>query len=278
MKIGRKLTTSLNLLGSASFLLSACIASASAADLSNKPNVTETLVNERINRTWEFMLAPYFIAANISGTSQVGRLPSTDIDIGTGDILENLRFGGMIHAEALYNQKFGGMLDVAYMNLGGATDTPRSGGRIRVGVGQLIVEGMLFYRAYSTSQTSIDVYAGGRYWDIDLDLDATGTIAGNFDITRGDNWIDPVVGIRAFHMLNDKWSVNGRGDIGGFGAGSDFTWNVQAGAGYHFNKTWSAHLQYKALSVDYDNDKSGRSSFEYDTITHGPLVGIVARF
>lgn len=144
MKIGRKLTTSLNLLSSASLLLSAGIASASAADLSNKPNVTEPLVNERINRTWEFMLAPYFIAANISGTSQVGRLPSTDIDIGTGDILENLRFGGMIHAEALYNQKFGGMLDVAYMNLGGATDTPRSGGRIRVGVGQLIVEGMLF--------------------------------------------------------------------------------------------------------------------------------------
>jgi len=79
-------------------------------------------------------------------------------------------------------------------------------------------------------------------------------------------------------MFNDKWSANARGDIGGFGAASDFTWNVQGGIGYHFNKTWSAHMQYKALSVDYDNDKTGTNSFAYDTITHGPLLGVVARF
>ncbi|WP_157739065.1 hypothetical protein [Labrenzia sp. VG12] len=251
---------------------------AGAADLAYDPAPVTEPVNQRIDKTWEFLVAPYFVAANITGTSQVGRLPNTDIDIGTDDILENLRFGGMIRTELIYQQKVGAMLDVAYMNLGSATDTPRGGGRIRVGVSQLILEGMGFYRAYATPQTSIDIYAGGRYWDIDLDLNATGTFAGNFTISRGDNWIDPVIGVRAFHMINDKWSVNARGDIGGFGAASDFTWNVQAGAGYHFNKTWSAHLQYKALGVDYDNGKSGTASFAYDTITHGPLLGIAARF
>jgi len=249
-----------------------------AADLGYDPASVVEPVDRRIDKTWEFLVAPYFVGANIVGTSRVGRLPSTDIDIGTDSILENLRFGGMIRTEVLYRQKAGAMLDIAYMNLGTATDTPLTGGRIRVGVGQLILEGMGFYRAYATPQTSIDLYAGGRYWDIDLDLDATGTIAGNFDITRGDNWLDPVIGARIFHQLNDKWSVNGRGDIGGFGLASDFTWNVQGGVGYHFNKTWSAHAQYKALGVDYDNGKSGTASFAYDTITHGPLLGIAARF
>lgn len=248
-----------------------------AADLP-QPATEPYQVNERVNRAWEFMIAPYFVAANITGTSQVGRLPNTDIDISTSDILENLKFGAMIRAEALYQQKFGAMIDVAYMGLGSSADVFAGRGRISVGVDQTIVEGMLFYRVYNSPQTSVDLYAGGRYWDINLDLNAQGTFVGNFDISRGDDWIDPVVGIRAFHMFNDKWSANARGDIGGFGVASDFTWNVQGGVGYHFNKTWSAHMQYKALSVDYDNDKTGTDSFGYDTITHGPLLGVVARF
>lgn len=249
-----------------------------AADLPPSPIVETYPANDRINRTWEFLIAPYFVAANITGTTQVGRLPSTDIDVGTGDILENLRFGAMVRAEALYQQKFGAMLDVAYMGLGASADSRVGGGRISVGVDQLIVEGMLFYRVHNSPQTSVDLYAGGRYWDINLDLNANGTFAGSFDISRGDDWIDPVIGIRAFHQFNDKWSANARGDIGGFGVASDFSWNVQAGVGYHFNQTWSAHLQYKALSVDYDNDKSGTNRFAYDTITHGPLLGVAARF
>lgn len=249
-----------------------------AADLSTGPYVPPAQVDERIDRTWEFLVAPYFVGANIAGTSQVGRLPATDIDIGTSDILENLRFGAMLRAEALYQQKFGAIVDAAYMNLGTATDTPLTGGRVRVGGSQLILETLLFYRALNTGQTSIDVIAGTRYWDISLDLDATGTIAGNFDINRGDNWLDPVVGARVSHQINDKWSVNLRGDIGGLGLGSDFSWNAQGGVGYNFNKTWSAHLQYKALYVDYDNNKSGTARFAYDTITHGPLIGIAARF
>jgi hypothetical protein len=235
-------------------------------------------VNKRVAKTWEFIIAPYLVAANITGTSQIGRLPATDIDVGTSDILSNLRFGFMGRAEAIYQQRFGAMVDVAYMNLANSTDALLPGGRIRVGGDQLIVEGMLFYRAYSTPQSYIDLIAGARYWDIKLDFNRTGTVAGNFDISRGADWIDPVIGVRGFHMVNDKWSVSGRGDIGGFEAASDFTWNVQAGIGYHFNQIWSTHLQYKALGVDYSNGKSGIDSFAYDTVTHGPLLGVVARF
>ncbi|CTQ52962.1 hypothetical protein LP7551_01482 [Roseibium album] len=249
-----------------------------AADLPNGSSAEVAPVNDRINRAWEFVIAPYFIAANITGSTQVGRLPSTDIDVGTSDILENIRFGFMGRAEALYQHKFGAMLDVAYMNLGTATDTPGTGGRVRVGGSQLILETMLYYRAHSTNKTKIDVYAGGRYWDIGLDLNATGTVAGDFNISSGAEWLDPVIGVRAVHRFADKWTINGRGDIGGFGAGSDFSWNLQAGVGYHFNDIWSTQFQYKVLSVDYDNGKTGTGRFAYDALTHGPLLGIVARF
>lgn len=223
-------------------------------------------------------MASYALAPTIVGTSQVGRLPATDIDVAPGTIIENLHFGGMAHAEATYRRKFGAVVDIAYMKLGAATDTPLTGGRVRSSVKQLNVETLLSYRAFDSGSSSVEVYTGGRYWDIDINFNATGTIAGSFNVNRGDRWFDPVIGLRGTHYFNDKWSVRARADIGGFGIGSDFTWLFQGGVGYDFNETWSAHLQYKALSVDYDNEKSGIGRFAYDTITHGPLLGIAARF
>jgi hypothetical protein len=38
-------------------------------------------------------------------------------------------------------------------------------------------------------------------------------------------------------------------------------------------------VEYKALGVDFDNDKPGTPDFfAYDAIAHGPLLGIVFRF
>ncbi len=233
---------------------------------------------ERINRTWEFLFAPYLFGANITGTSQVGRLPNTPLDVGFDDILNNMRFAAMARAEALYRQKVGVIVDLSYTNLGNATDTPLTGGRARFDVKQTIIEGLLSYRAFAGQKGSVDVYGGARYWDVSLGLNATGTIAGNFNVSRGDSWVDPVIGLRGFYQMTEKWSVNARGDVGGFGVGSDFTWNVQGGIGYHFNETWSTHVQYKALGVDFDNGRTGTGSFAYDTVTHGPLLGLVARF
>lgn len=235
--------------------------------------------SQRVASAWEFVVAPYFVGANITGQSQIGRLPATDLDVGTGTILENLHFGGMIRLEALYRQKLGAMVDIAYMKLGAAKNTPlTSGGRVRFGARQMIAEGMLTYRLFQNEATWVEAIAGGRYWDVTLGINATGTIAGDFVQDWGDDWLDPVIGARVMHRFNDHWSANLRGDIGGFGLASDFSWNLQGGVGYQFNRTWAAHLQYKVLSVDYDNGETGAARFAYDTITHGPLIGVVARF
>lgn len=258
-----------SLLGSAICLFGCLNSFAQSADV--KPA-------ERVAAGWNFVIAPYFVGANINGTSQIGRLPATDLDVGTDTILKNLHFGGMIRLEAQYQQRFGALIDIAYMKLGAATDTPLTGGRVRIGVRQMIAEGMLSYRFFQNDRTWLEAIAGTRYWNVTLDVNANGTIAGNFSRDWGDDWWDPVIGARVFHQVNQRWSTNLRGDIGGFGVGSDFSWNLQGGIGYHFNDIWSAHAQYKALGVNFKNGKSGVESFSYDTITHGPLIGIRASF
>ena len=54
---------------------------------------------------------------------------------------------------------------------------------------------------------------------------------------------------------------------------------MQGGVGYDVSSLFSLVAQYKALSVDFENDAAGTPDFLlYDTITHGPLVGFVFRF
>lgn len=72
----------------------------------------------------------------------------------------------------------------------------------------------------------MDVLVGSWYWDIGLDLNVIGFIIGNVIIDCGDNWIDFVVGLCGVYVLNDKWLILGCVDVGGFGVGFDFFWNV----------------------------------------------------
>ena len=65
----------------------------------------------------------------------------------------------------------------------------------------------------------------------------------------------------------------GRGDIGGFGVGSDLMWQAEAALGFQLTRSIFAELGYRALSLDYEKD-----GLTYDTITHGPQVTVGVQF
>jgi hypothetical protein len=147
-------------------------------------------------------------------------------------------------------------------------------------------------RGVPYSFTALDVIAGGRYWwqKVDLNLDlATNinilglTISGNRAIAKSGSvdWLDPFIGLRLRHQFAPGHELMLAGDIGGFGVGSDFTWQLVGAYSWEFcvreNVRWSAVLGYRALSVDYSQGV-GINRFEYDAITHGPLLGVSARF
>lgn len=118
---------------------------AQAADLAQAPAPVET-PDVRVDQTWKFVVAPYLLAPTIQGNSRIGRLPNTSLDVSPGTIFENLQFGAMGHFEALYDNRFGATLDVAYMDLGKGRSFPRVGGSIDAGVKQLVTEAFFGYR------------------------------------------------------------------------------------------------------------------------------------
>jgi hypothetical protein len=95
----------------------------------------------------------------------------------------------------------------------------------------------------------------------------------NRRFARSDDWFDPYVGVRGQYQLNGKYYVLGRADIGGFGVGSDLSWQASAGFGCHLSERLYTEVVYRALSMDYDKD-----GFVYDMVTHGPEISLGLAF
>ena len=71
-----------------------------------------------------------------------------------------------------------------------------------------------------------------------------------------------------------------RGDFGGFGAGSDFTWNLAGILAYDFHirsVSTSVLLGARALYQDYD-EGSAEGLIRWDVTQYGPLIGLSFRF
>jgi hypothetical protein len=109
----------------------------------------------------------------------------------------------------------------------------------------------------AASYTALDLLGGARYWnqELDISLRVAGTLTADVqaDFKRlglsvrrsvkrsaataiarsGDlEWVDPFVGGRIRHQIAQNKELMLEGDVGGFGAGSDFSWQVVGTYGF----------------------------------------------
>ena len=121
----------------------------------------------------------------------------------------------------------------------------------------------------------LEVGAGGRLNNMQTDIDVRRNVfpVGTEQIIESvsKTWFDPILITRLSADIKEKWLFQFRGDIGGFGIGSDFTWQVQASAGYRFSKLFQLTAGYRYISVNYDKGE-GSTRFIYDVNTYGPVV------
>ncbi len=90
-------------------------------------------------------------------------------------------------------------------------------------------------------------------------------------------WVNPIVGIKLKQPLAGPLNLSFEGDIGGFGAGSDFAWNLFPTIGVDVTKKASVRVGYRVLSEDYDTG-SGSQYFKYDVITQAIVLGVSFHF
>ncbi|MGB8464891.1 MAG: hypothetical protein WCE49_08105 [Terrimicrobiaceae bacterium] len=86
-------------------------------------------------------------------------------------------------------------------------------------------------------------------------------------------WVDPIIGLRGQINFTRWLFLAAQGDVGGFGAGSQIAWNVQATIGINFTRNIFAELGYRYMYVDYDND-----NLLYQMNSFGLFSGIGVKF
>lgn len=260
---------------------------------------------------WTTSATVYAWLPSLNGSSTIkGR--TADIDAGFGDLLDRKipkELFGLMGAFEARNGRFGVMADLVYMKLGASGSAARArsvdplvGGTLAASMSaqfeMLIAEAALAYELMRTqgngpgAETAIDLYGGGRIWwqraETSLALSA-GMNIGDLAVSGGRalaasgdvTWFDPLIGLRLRHRFSPQADVVLRGDVGGFGVGSKFSWQVMGYVNWEFARTesvaWNVMAGYRALYVDYARG-SGNTLYEYDMLTHGPIMGVTARF
>ena len=77
----------------------------------------------------------------------------------------------------------------------------------------------------------------------------------------------------SFCRSPSQWTLIGYADIGGFGVGSDFTWQTLVGVNYEFSKTFAGKFGYR-----YSASTTTRTDFVYDMANSGLYLGVGIRF
>jgi hypothetical protein len=227
-------------------------------------------------KKWKILTEVYIMFPYLDGETGIGNNIVAPVDAKPGDIFSKLKFGGMLYLEA-HTDKWAITSDFLYANL---TQDVTPGTLLHSGTvkgKQIIWEPAGLYRIASF----LEVGVGGRLNNISTAIDVRKNVlpAGTEQITDdvSKTWFDPIIIARATADINGKWLFQFRGDLGGFGVGSDFTWQLQAYAGYRFSKLFQLSAGYKILSVDYDKGVD-TERFIYNIDTFGPVIRLGFNF
>jgi len=240
---------------------------------------------------WALQITPYVWTTGIDGSvSPFRHGPSIGIEKTFSDVMKDLRFGGFMNVWGRYD-RFVVSGDIMYVNLADSHSTGPLPELTILGVGVIPAGGdidfkldttlltstlMGGYRVFDTPQFTLDALGGARFWSVSNNAKLKGSLGGlhgSVHYKESLAWVDPVVGLRAFVPLTENLSLQGEADIGGFGAGSNFTWSALATVNYVFSDHFSASAGYKALGVDYEDD-----GHVFDARFHGPVLGVTYRF
>lgn len=219
---------------------------------------------------WSYLVEPYLLLPNMNGTVGLADLPEVTVDADTNEIFGNLKMGAMLYAEAS-NDKWAIGSDIIYMSLAQG-----------VKPGSNYLSGELSAKQFAWEVAGLrkvnpwlEFGVGGILNSLNSGVDVQLAILGgpaeykSKEMTK--TWFDPMLITRIKSKAGEKFIYQFRGEIGGFGIGSDLAWQMQAVAGYQFSELFSVTGGYRIISLDYETG-NGQNYFHYNIDTSGPTM------
>jgi hypothetical protein len=233
--------------------------------LSLLASVLATPLGAQERKSWSFGAGLYGLASGMTGDLGIGPV-NADLDMKFNDIWDNLELGAMGKFRAGYG-RWSIDTDVIFMRLGMSKSV------FSADIDQWMVEPSLNFRFNKYVEAS----AGVRYNSYEAEIRGPGILPDARVLSGRQNWWDPVVGLNLTLPFARRFSFNVGGDIGGFGVGSDFTWQAFPYFNWQISETFSVQAGYRLINTDYESG-SGLQRFKYAVLSYGPQVGATFKF
>jgi len=219
---------------------------------------------------WHINWVPgYLWLSGVSGNVGVaGR--TIPVSASFSDVFDKLNIGIMTALDVRKN-RIGVLTDFQYLDLSSdeiATPFGKLFSSAHTDAQQYVLDPEIYGRVFESRKGFVDALGGIRYWHLRTNLDLRAGLLPAFHASDSRDWVDPVMGARFRANLGKGLFVMLKGDAGGFGAGSQVTWQVYTGVGKEFRRRYAVFVGYRRLSVDYRD-----GGFIYDTNMNGMLLG-----
>ena len=220
---------------------------------------------------WDVDVAVYGWAAGLDGTLAVGEREAA-VEVTSNELLKALDFAFMTGFAATSDRwVIDGVFDFADLGRDVELVTiqafPGVDPNVSLDAKQTIVHGSLGYRVTD----NVDLLGGFRGYYLSSSIDANvGQIA-----STSVGWVDPIVGARYRRALGEKWRIGLRGDVGGFGVGSEFAWYVNAFASRQFTDLVALTFGYRVWDFERQGDQE---IVEFDATLAGGAIGLTFSF
>jgi hypothetical protein len=219
---------------------------------------------------WRQTVFLYGMGASIDGDAQIGPL-QVPVDVGMSDFFDSLKFGAMA-AYRIQNDEWSFTGDVTYMNLGSSQTTQQGRASLGLDTEQWTAMATVGRRVAPHLEALFSL----AYFDVSTDLRVR-LLQQVRTASRSANWVDPLLGLNYEIPISGKWRFALRGDVGGFGVGSDLTWHALTKVAYQQSDRFSWYLGYRAIAYDYEEGRDLNYQ-HYDLVQHGPGAGIAFSF
>jgi hypothetical protein len=219
---------------------------------------------------WRQTVYLYGMGVVIDGYAEIGPV-EVEVDLSMSDVLDALKFGAMAQYR-IENDTWSFSADATYMNLGHSQTSEQGRVGARLDNDQLTVMGTVGRRVAPNFEALFSL----AYFDLSADLQVR-VLQQTVTASRDADWVDPLVGLHYQAPLDGKWSVSLRGDVGGFGVGSDLTLHGWATLVRQNTDAFAWYFGYRYIAYDYETG-SGLNRQRYDLEQHGPGIGVAWSF
>jgi hypothetical protein len=221
----------------------------------------------------EWTVAPYVWIAGFEGTvGGAGGDAGTGNDADFSHLWDELGLAGAMLNVSWRRGRWTAFGDWTYAHVSSESPTrvPALYDSIEADIRGHVVQAFAGYDLRPGEASHVDVFAGARYYNLELSIDFSGGTLPARELAGDQDWVDAVAGVRWTARFAQHWRSYLQGDVGA--GGSDLSWQAVGGIGYDFS--WGALFGgWRYLHIDY-----GSGSYELDAALTGPFVGAAFGF